>query len=211
MGVGEQMSTNLSPRFDARIFGNLISVTTNSFSQKDTRVAVNLLFANIGASADYYPFHRPFRLTGGYLFYNGNRIRADVQAGQDAVLTLNDTDFYSDNADPVHGTGRATLGGRGLLLTTGYGRIVSRSDQHFSFPFEAGVAFIDTPNVAVNLFGSLCSADGANCQPTTTYPGFEQALAAQIAKWNKSASPYHIYPIIQGGVSYTFRLRGRHD
>ena len=209
MGVGEQMSTNVSTHLDARVFGNLISVTTNSFSQRDTRVAVDLQFANIGAAADFYPLRKPLRLSGGYLFYNANRIRADVHAGKDAVLTINNTDFYSDNADPVYGTGRAALGGRGFLLTTGYGRIVSRSEKHFSFPFEAGVAFINIPRVAVDLFGSLCSADGTNCQPTATYPGFQQALAAQVAEWNRNASPYHIYPIIQGGVAYTFRIRSR--
>ena len=93
------------------------------------------------------------------------------------------------------------------MLTTGYGRIVSRSEKHFSFPFEAGVVFIDQPKVFMSFAGGLCSADGTNCQPSATYPGFAEALAAQIVTWNKDVAPYHIYPILQGGVAYTFRIR----
>jgi hypothetical protein len=29
----------------------------------------------------------------------------------------------------------------------------------------------------------------------------------QLATWNGNASPFHIYPIVQGGVAYTFRIR----
>ena len=157
--------------------------------------------------ADAYPFHIPFRLSAGYLFYNGDRVRADLHAKQNAIFTINDIDWTSDNADPVRGSGLLTLGGRGFLLTTGYGRMVSRTEKHFSFPFEAGVAFIDRPTVTMNLGGQICTTQGINCQPAATYPGFADALATQVAEWNKNAAPFHIYPIVQGGVAYTFRIR----
>jgi hypothetical protein len=28
-----------------------------------------------------------------------------------------------------------------------------------------------------------------------------------VADWNKNAAPFHVYPIVQGGVAYTFRIR----
>ena len=207
LGIGEQMSTNLSPHLDARIFGNHAAMTTHHYSQSDFSIVVNLEFANVGAMADAYPFHRPFRFSAGYLFYNGDRVRADLHAKQDAVFTINDIDWISDNADPVYGTGRLTLGGSGFLLTAGYGRMVSRSEKHFTFPFEAGVAFINTPAVTLNLAGQICTAQGVNCQPAATFPGFADALAAQVAAWNQNAAPFHIFPIVEGGVSYTFRIR----
>lgn len=207
LGIGAQMSTNLSPHLDMRIFGGRTSMTTHHYSQSDFSIVVNLEFANVGAMADAYPFHRPFRFSAGYLFYNGDRVRADLHAKQDAVFTINDIDWTSDNADPVHGTGRLTLGGSGFLLTAGYGRMVSRSEKHFTFPFEAGVAFINTPAVTLNLAGQICTAQGVNCQPAATFPGFADALAAQVAAWNQNAAPFHIFPIVEGGVSYTFRIR----
>lgn len=207
LGIGGQMSTNLSPLLDMRIFGNYASITTYHFSQQSFRIPVNVGFANVGAMADAYPFHKPFRLSGGYLFYNGDRVRLDFHADPNATLTIDDINWLSDNADPITGTGRLTLGGNGFIVTTGYGRMVSRSEKHFTFPFEAGVAFIDTPKVTANVGGEICSAQGVNCQPAATYPGFANALAAQLVKWNNSAAPFHIFPIVQGGVAYTFRVR----
>ena len=207
LGIGEQMSTNLSPHLDMRVFGDRASFSTHHYSQKDFTIAVNLGFANVAAMADAYPFHKPFRFSGGYVFYNGDRVRADLRAKQDSVFTINDIDWVSDNADPVHGTGRLTLGGKGFLLTGGYGRIVSRSERHFSFPFEMGVGFINTPRVTLNLAGQICTTQGINCQPAATYPGFADALATQLAKWNKNAAPFHIFPVVEGGVAYTFRIR----
>ena len=207
LGTGGQLSTNVSPHMDVRLFGNRTSITTHHWSQEDFRIAVNAGFANVGAMADAYPFHKAFRLSAGYLFYNGNRVRADLNAKQNAIFTIDDRDWISDNADPVHGTGRLSLGGNGFLLTTGYGRMVSRTEKHFSFPFEAGVAFIDKPTVTMNLAGQICTAQGLNCQPVATYPGFADALTAQVASWNDTASSFHVYPIVQGGVAYTFRIR----
>lgn len=207
MGLGEHMSTNLSPHVDLRIFGNRASMNTHHFSQKDFNIALNIGFANVGTFVDYYPFHKPFRISPGYLFYNGNRFRADLHANPNAVFTINNIDWIADNADPVHGTGRLLLGGNGFLITAGYGRYVSRSEKRFSFPFEAGVAFIDTPKASLTLGGQICSSPGVNCQPASTFPGFSSALAAQLVTWNKDVAPYHIYPIVEGGVAYTFRIR----
>src|SRR6266536_2343653 len=72
LGLGEHMSTNLSPHVDLRIFGNRTSVNTHHFSQKDFNIALNIGFANVGSFVDYYPFHKSFRISSGYLFYNGN-------------------------------------------------------------------------------------------------------------------------------------------
>jgi hypothetical protein len=66
-----------------------------------------------------------------------------LKAQPNAVFTINNIDWNSDNVDPVRGIGRLTLGGRGFLLTTGYGCYVSRSEKHFTFPFEAAVGFIN--------------------------------------------------------------------
>lgn len=207
LGIGGQLSTNVSPHLDVRLFGNRASITTHHWSQEDFSIGVNAGFANVGAMADAYPLHIPLRFSAGYLFYNGDRVRANLHAKQNAIFTINDIDWTSDNADPVRGTGLLTLGGNGFVLTAGYGRMVSRTERHFTFPFEAGVAFIDRPRVTMNLEGQICTTQGVNCQPAATYPGFADALATQVADWNKNAAPFHIYPIVQGGVAYTFRIR----
>jgi hypothetical protein len=208
LGLGEHVSTNLSPWIDLRVFANYLSVN-HGVTRSGFEVGGNGEFVNVGSFVDYYPFHRPFRISPGFLFYNGNRVRADIKAQQNASLTLNNIDFFSDNADPIRGTGRLTLGGSGFLITAGYGRIVSRSERHFSFPFEAGVVFINTPKATLNVAGQLCSETGINCQAAAAYPGFADALAEQLLKFNKQFAPFQVYPIIEGGVAYTFSIRGR--
>lgn len=210
LGLGEHLSTNVSPYLDVRIFGNYLPVN-HSLTRTGVRIAANAEFANVGALADFYPLRMPLRLSAGYLLFNGDRLRVDLQGQPNAVITLNNVDWYSDNADPLHGTARLTLGGNGLLLTAGYGRIVSRSDKHLTFPFEAGVAFIGTPHATIDLSGQVCSSAGTNCQPAATFPGFANALTSQLASWNKDAVPFHIYPIVEGGVAYTFHIRSRTD
>jgi len=95
------------------------------------------------------------------------------------------------------------------MITAGYGRITSHSERHFTFPIEAGVAFINQPKASVVFSGQICDASGANCQPAATYPGFADAVTAQLATWNRNIARFHIYPLIEGGVAYTFDLRRR--
>jgi hypothetical protein len=206
--MGEHLSTNLSPQVDLRIFANYLPVNHN-VNRSGFEVAGNGEFINVGSFVDYYPVHRPFRISPGFLFYNGNRVRADIKAGQNASLTLNNVEFFSDNADAIRGTGRLTLGGSGFLITTGYGRIVSRSEKHFSFPFEVGAAFIHTPKATFDVTGQLCSEAGTNCQSAASYPGFADALAAQLTTFNKHFAWLDVYPVIEGGVAYTFSIRRR--
>jgi hypothetical protein len=207
-GIGEQVATNASPRFDVRVFGNLLSVN-HDLSQNDFKVTMNIQFANVGTFVDFYPIRKPLRISPGFLVYNGDRIRAELRAKPNGVFTINHTDWFSDNADPMRGTGGLTLGGSGFMLTAGYGRIASNSEKHFSFPFEAGVAFIDKPNPTLVFGGSLCNSDGTNCQPAMQYPGFADALNAQLATWRNRVAPFHVFPIVQAGVAYTFHIRSR--
>lgn len=206
LGTGAEVATNLSTRLDLRAIGHYTNFTY-TFPQSGFNIGLNIGFANAGSYVDYYPFHKAFRISAGYLYYNTNRVRANLQAGPGATFTINNVDYYSDNADPVNGVGRLILGGTGPLLTTGYGHILSRTNKHFSFPFEAGAAFINTPQVSFYLNGDVCAPQGNHCQNVNTYPGFAANLAAQLASWNKRVEPFHIYPLIQGGIAYTFRIR----
>lgn len=206
LGTGGEVATNVSTHLDVRAIGHYTNFTYN-FPQSGFNIALNVDFANGGGYVDYYPFHKGFRISPGYLYHNTNRVRADLKAGPGAVFTINNIDWHSDNADPVTGTGRLILAGTGPLLTAGWGHIVSRSQKHFSFPFEAGVAFIDTPKASLSIGGEICLPQGGHCKPASQYPGFATNLATQVADWNKRVAPFHIYPLIEGGVAYTFRIR----
>jgi hypothetical protein len=210
LGIGAQAGTNLGPRLDLRLFGNYTNVT-HDFTRSGFHISLNVGMVNAGAMADFYPLHRfPLRLSPGFLYYNGDRLAADLHAGKGATLTLNNVDYASDPSDPVHGTGRLTLDGGGFLLTAGLGHFVSHTRKRLSFPFEAGVAFINKPVAQFNVFGHVCDVNNPSfCEPAAQFPTFSQNLAAQVASWNRTVAPFHIYPVFGGGVSYSFSLRPR--
>lgn len=210
LGIGAEVGTNLGPRADLRVFANYTNLT-HRYTQSGFRVALNVALANSGAQADFYPLHRvPLRISPGFLLLNHNRVQGNISAEPGATFTINNVDYGSSDADPVHGAGRLLLGGSGFMVTTGLGHYVSRTRKRFTFPFEAGVAFINTPTAQFQFFGSVCSqTDITVCAPVSQFPGFTSNLAAQLASWNRRVSPFHIYPVLQGGVSYSFSLRRR--
>jgi hypothetical protein len=205
LGTGVELATNLPRHLDLRAFGNFANFTFN-FTQSDIKVGVNLAFNNAGALVDYYPW-KNLRISPGYLAYNTDQVRATLQAQDGATFTLNNTTYISDNADPVHGNGQLALAGRGFMVTGGWGHIVSRTSKHFTFPFEAGAAFINKPQVQFNLQGEVCAGQGYHCEDVNTYPGFTTNINTQLASWNKRVAPFHVYPLIEGGLAYTFRFR----
>jgi hypothetical protein len=202
-GVGASLATNLPYRLDLRVFGNYTDFDWK-LNESDFYVIVNIGMANAGALVDYYPWKR-LRISPGLLFYNTNRLSATLQAQPGATFTLNNVTYTSDDANPIHGTGGLSLGGRGFMATSGWGNIVSRNEKRWHFPFEAGAAFIDKPIVNFSLQGNIC--EGGVCVPATTFPDFQSNLNAQLSDWNRRVAPFHIYPFIQGGLSYTFRYR----
>ena len=208
LGTGLSSATNLGPKIDLRVFGNYTNFT-HHFTQSGFRIALNIGMANAGAKVDFYPLHRfPFRVSPGFLLFNGNRIAANLHAQRGATFTINNVEYASDDAHPVYGTGRLLLGGSGLMLTAGIGHFVSHTYKRLTFPFEAGVAFINTPSAQFNLFGNICSQTGVTfCQPAAQFPTFSTNLAAQLKSWNHTVAPFHIYPVIQGGIAYSFSLR----
>lgn len=210
LGIGVQAGTNLGPRLDLRLFGNYTNLT-HRFTQSNFRVAVNVGMANAGAMVDFYPLRKfPLRVSPGYLYFNQNRVAASLHAEPDATFTINNVEYLSDNTDPVHGTGRLILGGSGFLATAGLGPMVSHTRKRFTFPFEIGVVFIRTPVAQFNLLGRVCSETITTfCEPAAQFPTFAENLAAQVKSWNDRVAPFHVYPIVQGGIAYTFSWRRR--
>lgn len=210
LGIGVQTGTNLGPRVDVRLFGNYTSINYN-FTQSGFRIALNVGMANTGAKVDFYPLRRiPLRISPGYLYFNRNRVTAQLLAEPNATFTLNNVDYATANANPVHGTGRLLLGGNGLMATAGLGHYVSHTYKRLTFPFEGGVVFIRQPVAQFNLYGTVCNETLPHfCEPAAQFPTFATNLAAQVRSWNRRVAPFHIYPILVGGVAYSFNFPRR--
>ncbi len=221
MGVGLDLTTNLSRRLNLRALGGFldqpIHFTTNGF-HADAR----LKLASTRASLDIYPFGNGFRISPGVMVYNQNRITGTESIAGGASFTLNGDTFYSDHTNaasgavPVYGTALLNLHATrpAFTITAGRGNPLGRKG-HWSFPFEAGIALAGAPEVNVNLAGWACSdqaqtqcADISNLNNALAVQ-VKNDLQAEIGKWTKDLDPLKTFPIIKGGVTYSFNLRKR--
>ena len=219
LGIRLQAATNLGNHLALRASGNFFGYSTN-FTSNGINATAKLSFDSAGVAVDIFPFRFPFRLSPGVLFYNGNQLTATTNVAAGTSFTLNGTTYYSANANSVTGAvpviGTGTLGLNttkpAFTITTGIGNMVP-SKGHWSFPFEIGVAFIGAPSVNVKLAGWACY-DQAQTQCTDiSNPNnpiavaVQSNLTAQAAKWTSDLNPLKTYPIVSGGVSYSFHLR----
>jgi hypothetical protein len=221
LGIGVKSAIVLTQTFDARLMGSYFNYNTGQFELEGFRVNADFHWSSAAASLDWYPLNSIWRLSVGTLFLNGNQINAksDIVPGTD--ISLNGIDFYAANANPV--TGATPLTGSGVLglhrhqpaltLAGGFGRFIPRSNRHWSFPSEFGVAFTGAPTVDVNMAGWAC-LDKAQTQCSNLSDSsdpiavqFNDALQASLTKWRKSLSAVEVYPLFSYSVVYSFNIR----
>jgi hypothetical protein len=219
LGIRLQAATNIGNHLALRGSGNIFNYSDN-FTTNGINATAKLSLDSAGVAVDFFPFKFPFRLSPGVLFYNGNQLKATTNVAAGTSFTLNGTTYYSGNANSVTGAvpviGAGTLGLNttkpAFTITTGIGNMVP-SKGHWSFPFEIGVAFIGAPSVKINLGGWACY-DQAQTQCTDIANpnnpiavAIQSNLTAQVAKWTSDLNPLKTYPIVSGGVAYSFHLR----
>jgi len=219
LGIQLQAATNLGGHFNLRGTGNFFNYSDN-FATNGINATAKLNLASAGAAVDVYPFHVGWRISPGVLFYNQNQVTAATNVAAGTSFTLNGTTYYSANANSATGatpvTGAATLGLNttkpAFTITTGWSNM-ARGNGHWSFPFEIGAAFIGAPSVNVNLTGWACY-DQAQTECTNISDpnnpiavAIQSNLTAQVAKWTSDINPLKTYPIVSGGVAYSFHVR----
>lgn len=219
LGIELQAATNLTTHFNLRGTGDIFNYTTN-FTSNGINASAKLSLASARASLDVYPFRFPLRISPGILFYNQNQLTAGTNVAAGTSFTLNNSTYYSANANAA--TGATPVTGNGILglntnkpafsLTAGWGNMVAPIG-HWSFPVEVGVAFIGAPTVNVNLTGWACYDEAqTECtdisNPTNPIAvAIQSNLTAQVAKWTSDLNPLKTYPIVSAGVAYSFHIR----
>jgi hypothetical protein len=221
LGFGIKSATILTQYFDARLMGNFFNYNTGKFEVEGFDAHANIHLASVAAALDWYPLDSVWRLSAGALLYNGNQVSMNSEIVPGNSFTLNGTTFYGATANSA--TGVTPLNGSGVLgfhahqpaftLSGGFGKFVPRSNRHWLFPSEFGVAFTGAPTINVNPSGWVCTdkaqtecsniADPAN--PLAVE--FNDALQATLAKWRKGLSSFEVYPLFSYSVVYSFNVR----
>jgi hypothetical protein len=217
LGIGIKSAIVLNEHFDARLMGNFFKYNSAHYELEGFNLTTNLHLASAAASLDWYPFNSIWRLSPGLLFFNGNKISAAANIIPGTDFTLNNQDFYSASANPV--TGATPLVASGVLglnstkpaftVSGGFGRFIPRSNRHWSFPSEFGVAFTGAPSVNVNVSGWVCTDKAqtqcSNVSAPTNH--FNSDLQAELTKWRHDLSGVRVYPLFSYSVVYSFNIR----
>jgi hypothetical protein len=211
MGVNMQAATNLNRYLNARATGNLFNYTVNNVNVNGFNIVGKVNMSAGGAGVDYYPFpNHGLRLSPGLLFYNQNAVSANVVVTGGTELTLNNVHYYASTTSPITGSGSVGLHSfnPAFTMTTGWGNMIPRKGEHWSFPLEIGAAVVGQPTVNLGLTsGQACDITGQNCVNVATDATLNANLQAQIAKYKSDLDPLKFYPIFSFGVAYSFKVR----
>jgi hypothetical protein len=203
LGVGFEVATPLSRRFNLRAGGNFFGYN-DTFTTNGIVYGGNLHLRSADASLDWYPWAKGFRVSPGALLYNGNNISGGANVPGGNLFSLNDVEYQSSTTDPVTGNATLKFNKAAPELTVGFGNHIPRSGRHFSMPFEIGFAYIGDPKLTLNLQGTACSPQGLYCQDVATTTEIQSNLKAQQEKYQKDADDARFFPVVSVGFDYSF-------
>jgi hypothetical protein len=209
LGFGGRIAVSLTGSVNLRAGASYFSFTTNR-TVSNIPFDANVRLQSEQASVDWYPFHGSFHISPGVLFGNSNRAfgGATVPAGNS--FTLNGVTYYSGSGAPIHASGSVAFARTSPTLTVGRGNWVRHPDVrreqgHWTFPFEAGVAFSGDPKTALNYTGQVCTSPSQQlCQNIATDAPVQANVQAERRKLQNDANWLRFYPIVSGGVVYRF-------
>lgn len=205
-GIGGDVALAVAPHFNVRLGGELFGYTS-SFQEEGANVNATLRLGGGRAAVDWFPFHNGFHVSPMLVFLNQTNVRATVIVPAGESISLDDGDYVSSDADPLHGSASIGVWKTSPGLTIGYGNIIPRSGKHFSFPVEVGFYYIGQPTLKVDFSGSACDPSEPQplgCQPVQQDAGFQHDLAAFIRRNNNNLSYASFFPVASFGVGYSF-------
>lgn len=202
-GAGLDIATPLGRRFNLRAGGSFLPVSA-SFQEQGINVGVKLHMLSAHTALDWFPFNGGFHLSPQLVFANNNRLLATADVPSGNTIRINGGLYSSSYTDPLHGSGRIDFRKVSPGLSLGFGNILPRKHGRFSMPVELGVYYAGKPTLQLNFTGSACdpAADTITCVPAATDPGFQQNLAAAIARRDHYLNDTRFFPIFSIGIAY---------
>jgi hypothetical protein len=201
LGTGLELATPLSRSLNLRLGANIFAFGY-TFSIDGVVYNSDLHFRSAQASLDWFPTHSGFYISPGIL-YGRNSLSAVATVPPGQSFSLGDQPLINSIDDPMGGTASAVFPRNfAPTLMVGFGNMVPRTGNHFSFPLELGVAFTGRPQIDLKLSGTACTTDG--CFYSVTDPTTQIALQKEIVKLNNDVRWFPVYPIVSAGVAYRF-------
>ena len=202
-GIGLDLATPLTSKLNLRAGAAFLNYTT-SFTVDTIPIDGTLHLTSASAAVDWFPTGRSFHISPGITLYNDTTYNALIFIPGNQVVTLNDQNYTSDPADPIHGTAFLRFGNRvAPRLTVGWGNVIRHRTAGLTFPVDIGIEYITPPTALFVLAGSSCDSTGS-CDPIQSDPATQQNILEQQTEIVNELHPLRFFPILSIGISYKF-------
>jgi len=202
-GLGVDFATPLASKINLRASASFLNYNP-TVTASGIPVSAAITLRSVGVGAELFPYRNSFHITPGVTLFNGNHVAALANITGGSTFTIDDTDYVSSPADPVHGTFDLSMGRKvAPSLTVGWGNMLRR-DSHWSIPVDVGFQYVGPLKLTLAMTGSVCDSGGNGCGTIANDPDAMQNLADEQTKINNEIAPLRFYPILKVGLSYRF-------
>ena len=209
LGASADVAVPLSRSFNLRGGTDVMRFST-TLNNNGINYTPDLSYTTGYAGIDWFPFHGSFRISPGYMFYNGTNIGGTATALAYQQFSFGSDSYYSMAGDPLTGAVNVTWPQHAPRMTIGWGNMIPRTPgKHISFPAEFGFAYFGTGTSTLSFAGSVCQNQTgtvqSNCQKVNTDASFQTDVNKEHDRLQKNLYDYaRFYPILKVGISYKF-------
>jgi hypothetical protein len=186
LGLGGELASGITSDINARLGLNTVDYDFDD-EFDDVEYDIGLDFSSFSALVDWHIFGDSFRVTGGLLSMNHE---LDLDATPTANENIGGTVYTPAEIGTL--SGDVEIDGAAPYLGIGWGNPLDRS-RRWGFYCDLGVAFTDSPDVALSANGTLASD-----------PAFQANLAQERDDIEDDLEPFKLYPVISLGLYYRF-------
>jgi len=186
LGLGGELTTGITSNVNARVGLNVLDFDYDD-EFDEVEYDVGLDFSSFSALVDWHLFDSSFRISGGLISMDHT---LDLDATPSGNVNIGDNEYTPAQIGTL--SGDVEIDGVAPYVGIGWGDPMDRS-KRWGFYCDLGVAFTDSPDVALSANGTLASD-----------PAFQANLAKERDEIEDDLEPFKFYPVISLGIYYRF-------
>ena len=186
LGLGGELTTGITSNVNARVGLNVLDFDYDD-EFDEVEYDVGLDFSSFSALVDWHLFDSSFRISGGLISMDHT---LDLDATPSGNVNIGDTEYTPAQIGTL--SGDVEIDGIAPYIGIGWGDPMDRN-KRWGFYCDLGVAFTDSPDVALSANGTLASD-----------PAFQANLAKERDEIEDNLEPFKFYPVLSLGVFYRF-------
>lgn len=187
LGLGGELTTAATSNINARIGFNTLDLDFDDIEIDDIEYDFGLDFHSFSALVDWYVFDGSFRISGGVLSMDHE---IDLDGRPTRREAIGDTVYRPNEIGTLSGS--VEVDDVAPYVGIGWGNPLTHS-KRWGFTCDFGVAFTDSPDVALSSNGTLASN-----------PGFRANLEKERKEIEDDLDSYKIYGVIALSFFYRF-------